>query len=289
MSGQVVVGVDGSPSSLDAVQTAAGEARLRGRGLRVVYAFLWPAMHPPSGPSPLGPVGGELRAGVERVMAEAVQRARTAAPGVATANAVIAGEPRAVLESQSRTAELIVVGNRGLGGFAGLLLGSTAVHLAAHGHCPVMVVRGRKDATGDILLGADGSRAGRPAVDFAFAEASLRGTPLIAFHAWNPRTERALSGPADPRALVCAEERLRDEATRQLAEALSGKQEQYPDVPVHRRLVKAGPRPALIEASGSAQLLVVGARGRGGFPGMLLGSVSQALRRHAQWPVTVVR
>ncbi|MFE7765324.1 universal stress protein [Streptomyces sp. NPDC057438] len=284
----VMAGADGSPSSLEAVETAAHEAELRRCALRLVHAFFWPAMHPPPGPSPLGPPDGGLREMVGRVVAEAVQRARTAAPDVETTNAVIAGEPLSVLERQSRTAELIVVGSRGLGGFAGLLLGSTAVHLAAHSHCPVMVVRGRKDPAGDVLLGADGSPAGRAAVGFAFAEASLRRAHLIAVHAWPPKTERAL-GPQDPLASVFDEDRLHDGAARQLSEALAGWQEKYPDVLVHRRLVKAGPREALIRASGSAQLVVVGARGRGGVSGLLLGSVSQALLHHAQCPVTVVR
>lgn len=284
-----MVGVDGSASSLEAVAAAAREARLRGGRLRVVHAFLWPAMHPPASPSPLGPPESGVRAMVGQVVADAVQRARTVEPEVEVTHAVIAGQPLTVLEHQSSNAALFVVGSRGLGGFAGLLLGSAAVHLAAHGRCPVMVVRGRKNPAGDVLLGADGSPAGSSAVGFAFAEASLRGAHLIAFHAWNLLTERTLGGPADPPTVVFDEERLRDAAARRLAEALSGWQERYPDVPVHRRLVKAGARQALIEASGTAQLLVVGARGRGGLAGLLLGSVSQAVLQHAQCPVTVVR
>lgn len=85
-----------------------------------------------------------------------------------------------------------------------------------------------------------------------------------------------------PGAVTEAEERL-------LAEALAGRRETYPGVPVERRLVRGDTRKALIEASGSARILVVGARGRGGFKGLLLGSVSQAMLHHARCPVVVVR
>lgn len=287
--GPVVVGVDGSPSSLAAVEAAVREARLRGVGLRVVHAFTWPAMHAPLGPSPLGPPEGGMRDMVERMMAEAVKRARTVAPEAEVTRAVIIGEPLTVLEAQSRTAELIVVGSRGRGGFVGLLLGSTAVHLAAHGRCPVLVVRGRPDPTGPVLLAVDGSPAGQTAVAFAFAEASMRGADLVALHTWSTWTDRADSGPGSPLNLVDDLDRLREEEERVMDEALSGRRGKHPDVTVHRRLVRARTRPALIEASGNAQLMVVGARGHGGFTGLLLGSVGQAVLHHAHCPVTVVR
>lgn len=290
MSGPVVVGVDGSESSLAAAEAAAGEASIRGIGLRVVHAFVWPGLHAPLGSSPLGPAEGVLHQLVERRVAEAVVRARAVAPEVDVSHSVIGGEPVGVLAAQSRAAELVVVGSRGLGTFNSLLLGSVAVHLAAHGHCPVMVVRGRPDPTGPVLLAVDGSPAGERAVDFAFAEASLRGAPLLALHAWSTWTEPAHHGPGNPPPTVLYDvDRLRGEEEQLLAEALSGHLPRYPDVTVRRRLVHDRARPALIEASESAQLVVVGARGRGGFAGLLLGSVSQALLHHAHCPVTVVR
>ncbi|WP_320783267.1 universal stress protein [Streptomyces sp. CRN 30] len=289
MSGLVVVGVDGSASGLAAVEVAALEARSRRAALRVVHAFLWPAMHAPLGPSPLGPPEGGLRNMVERLVKEAVERARATAPGTEVEHAVLTGEPLTVLEAQSRTAELVVVGSRGTGGFVGLLVGSTAVHLAAHGRCPVLVVRERPHTGGPVVLGVDGSAAGERAVDFAFAEAALRNAPLVALHAWTtwnapmPAPQDASMPYANARqALPEGEERL-------LAEALTGRQDRYPGVPVERRVVHGRTREALIEASRSAQLLVVGGRGRGGFAGLLLGSVSQALLHHAHCPVAVVR
>jgi nucleotide-binding universal stress UspA family protein len=289
MSGLVVVGVDGSASSLAAVAAAAQEARWRGAGLRLVHAFIWPAMHVQLGPSPLGPPEGGLRNMVERMLTEAEERARTVAPEVDVFRAVVTGEPLTVLEAQSRAADLVVVGSRGMGSFVGLMVGSTAVHLAAHGRCPVLVVREQGEDTGPIMVGVDESSTGAGAVDFAFAEAALRGVDLVALHAWTtwnapmptPQDEAAPYANA-PEALAARKERL-------LSEALAGHQETYPGVNVKREVVHGGTREALIEASRTAQLLVVGARGRGGFAGLLLGSVSQAMLHHAHCPVAVVR
>ncbi|WP_066940085.1 universal stress protein [Streptomyces sp. NBRC 110611] len=288
MSAPVVVGVDGSPSSLDAVEVAVREARLRGCGLKVVHAF-WPSMHVPVSPSLLGPAEAGLREMVERLVAEAVQRARAADPDVKVAKAVVMGEPLRVLEAQSREAALVVVGSRDLGSFRGLLLRSTAVHLAAHARCPVMVVRDRPGPAGWIVLGADGSPAGEAAVDFAFAEAALRGTRVIALHAWTPWSVQA--PPPQDSSMPCAygPGTLADGEERLLAEAVAGRRERYPGVTVEYKVVRSGAREALTEASKSAELLVVGARGRGGIAGLLLGSVSQALLHHAHCPVVVAR
>lgn len=292
MSGPVVVGVDGSPSALAAVDAAAREVRMRDVELRVVHAFTWPAMHAPRGASPLGPPTGGLREAVEHLLAEAVERARTAAPGAEVSHAVITGEALTVLAAQSRSAQLIVVGHRGSGRFRELLLGSTAVHLSAHARCPVMVVRGRPEPAGPVVVAVDGSPQGQAAVAFAFAEAALRGADLLALHAWSTwadHGEHRFGDPVDPVDLIGDADRLRAEEERVLVEALSGHPERYPELTVRTSLVHGRTRPALIEASGSAQLMAVGARGRGGFTGMLLGSVSQAVLHHAHCPVTVVR
>ncbi|MFG3498435.1 universal stress protein [Streptomyces sp. NPDC047928] len=288
----VVVGVDGSPAGLDAVEVAAREARLRRRGLHIVHAFIWPALHVPLGPSPLGPAEGGLRNQAHAIVADAVRRAHAVAPDIEVTNAIVTGEPLTVLEAQSRHVPLVVVGSRGLGSFLGLLLGSTAVHLAAHSHCPVLVARGGVRTGGDIVLGVDGSPEGEAAVGFAFAEASLHGARLVALHAWstwNTWPDRDVRDPGDPPIVSFDKARLRAAEERVLSEVLSGWKATYPDVVVERRLVEERTRPALIEASRSARLTVVGARGRGGFSGLLMGSVSQALLHHAYGPVAVVR
>ncbi|GAA1403396.1 hypothetical protein GCM10009639_48190 [Kitasatospora putterlickiae] len=176
-----------------------------------------------------------------------------------------------MLARHSREAALVVVGSRGLGRFGALLIGSVAVHLAAHADCPVLIVRGRPDPDGPVLVAVDGTGVGAEALGFAFAEASARRAPLTALHIAHPSTGRP------------------DQEERVLAEALAGWREKYPAVEPRSEVVEAHTRPALLEASREAQLLVVGARGRGGFAGLLLGSTSQAMIQHAHCPVVVVR
>jgi nucleotide-binding universal stress UspA family protein len=285
MNRPIIAGVDGSPQSLSAAETAAREAGVRGRPLRVVHGFIWPYMRVPLGPSELGPATGGLRHEAERIVSEAVDRARAAAPGVDVTGEVVTGSAAQALISRSAGAVMIVVGDRGLGAFTGLLAGSVAVHVAAHAACPVMVVRGRAQPSGPILLACDGSPAGEPAVGFAFQEAALRDVELEALHVWRgpaPAEAGDILFPVYDEALVQSEEE------RVLAEALAGWHEKYPDVPVHRRVVHGPVRRTVIEATEHSQLAIVGSRGSGGFAGLLLGSVSQAVLHHAACPLVVV-
>lgn len=275
MNDTVIVGVDGSPSSLAAVDVAAHEALLRGARLRIVHAF--------SRPADLDPM-------IHGALARAEQRAHDRAPGLEIARTVASGETLTVLRSESRHAVLTVVGGRGHGGFGDLLLGSTVVQLAAHGHGPLMVVRGRPGPEGPVLLAVDGSPAGDAAAEFAFAEAALRGAPLVATHVWNTWSEPTpYEGPADPLNVVVDLDRLRERHQRLLEEAVARHRDARPGVAVELRLERGRVRHALLDASREAQLVVSGARGHGGFTGMLLGSVSQALLYHADCPVAVVR
>lgn len=271
MTRLVVSGVDGSASSLAAVEEAAREALWRQAELRIVHGLVLPAtpVHVPMDPSPLGPPDDAFRKAAERLAREAAEHAKRVAPRVNVSQAVMDGDALTVLELQSRTADLVVVGSRGRGGFVGLLLGSTAVFLTAHGQCPVLVVRGRPDASGPIVLGVDGSVAGERAIGFAFAEAALRGAEIVALHACPDRPSRADG--------------------MDLTKVLAGHRERHPSVAVRHVVAHDGPREALIEAGKTAQLTVVGARGRGGFTGLLLGSVSQALLHHGHCPIAVVR
>lgn len=288
MSGPVIAGVDGSPAGMAAAEAAAEEARLREVPLRLVHAYHWPT----------APVGGArlvyepdvdaMRNMAERFMADAASRARSVAPDIDVTTDLLWGEALKVLVRLSHKATLIVVGSRGLGSFTGLLVGSVALHLVAHTHCPVEVVRGRPRPSGDVLLGIDGSPAAQPSVDFAFDEAALRGCGVTAVHAWSEWTTPAQPPPDRSMPYAYEAGMLRDDGERLLAESLAGSGERQPDVPVERRTVRGRPRETLIEGSKHARLLVVGARGRGGFAGLLLGSVSQAALHHADCPVAVV-
>ncbi len=288
MSGAVIAGVDGSPSSMAAAEAAAEEARLRELPLRLVHAYHWPT----------APVGGArlvyepdvdaLRGMAERFMADAASRARSIAPEAEITTDLLWGEALKVLVRLSHQATLIVVGSRGLGSFTGLLVGSVGIHLAAHTHCPVQVVRGRPYPSGDVLLGVDGSPAAQPSVDFAMDEAALRGCGVTAVHAWSDWSTPVQPPPNASMPYAYEPGMLRDDEERLLAEALAGSRERHPEVPVEQRTAQGRPRETLIEGSKRARLLVVGARGRGGFAGLLLGSVSQAALHHARCPVVVV-
>ncbi len=271
----VIVGVDGSSSSLDAADRAAEEARLRGARLRIVHAF--------ARPSDLDPM-------IHGVLAETEQRLHERVPGLEIMRTVVSGDALTVLRTESRHAVLTVLGRRGRSRFGDLLLGSTSMQLAAHGHGPLMVMRGRADPQGPVLLAADGSPAGNAAASFAFTEAALRGAPLMAMHVWNTWSEPTpYEDPGDPLSVVVDLDQLEQRHRRLLEEAMRPWMAAHPDVVVQPRLERGRVRQTLLEATRGAQLVVAGTRGHGGVAGMLLGSVSQALLLHAECPVTVVR
>ncbi|WP_328375895.1 universal stress protein [Micromonospora zamorensis] len=280
----VVVAVDGSTSALEAVRVAAREAVTRGRPLRVVHAFIWSLYGVSLEPAPGAPVNAGFRHQAEQLVAEAVTEASKVAPELAVTGAIVEGAPTPMLLVEARDAALLVLGSRGLGGFGGLLIGSVAVQVSARADCPVLVVKGEARADGPVLVGVDGSDLSAQALGFAFEEASLRGTDLVAVHAWIiPAAPSDLLPIAnDVEALVAEEERV-------LAEAIAGWSERYPDVPVRRRVAYGAPARMLVEESATAQLTVVGARGRGALAGMLLGSVSHTVLHHSHSPVVVVR
>jgi nucleotide-binding universal stress UspA family protein len=148
---------------------------MRGAKLHVVQAFVWPAMHVSSGGSSLGPPERGVQESVEHLLAEAVERALAAAPGVVADQAVIAREAVTALESESRTAQLMVVGHRGSGG-AGLLLGSMSVHPSRRSQpLPGNGGTGPVANDGSVLVAVDGTPHNHRAVTYAFEEASLRG------------------------------------------------------------------------------------------------------------------
>jgi len=242
-------------------------------------------------PLPAGPADGGLRHLAEEMLAEAAAEARSIAPGVDVTTELVVCAPAARLIAESSEAAMIVVGNRGLGGFTGLLIGSVGIQVSAHAHCPVVVVRtGSADevagpAAGQVVAGVDGSDRSEATLDFAFEEASLRGVGLTVLHAWIAPVS---TGPGDMLPVVYDVDVINEDEARLLAETLAGWQEKYPDVPVRRLLLHGPAARELIQLSRGAELLVLGARGRGGFTGLLLGSVSHAAIQHAACPVAVV-
>ncbi|MEV4710853.1 universal stress protein [Micromonospora sp. NPDC049374] len=271
MNRPVVVGVDGSPPSLVAAEHAAQAAVWRSRPLHLVHGYLHPLGYGvPINPYEVGvPAASEDgRKMLEQTAAELVDRW----PGLTVEVRQVAGGPGATLVEESRRAELVVVGSRGLGGFAGLLLGSVGTQVAAHGHCPVLVIRPPDrplPTEGPVLVGVDGSESAELAVGYGAEEAGRRGGTLVLVHV-------ADEGDDDGAAAAL------------LATAGAAARGSHPGLTVEERVIVA-PKPdqALIEATGDAALVVAGSRGRGGFAGLLLGSVSQTLVHHARCPVLI--
>jgi nucleotide-binding universal stress UspA family protein len=244
------------------------------------------------GPSPFGPPDGGLRRIAEDFLLDAATLARAIAPGIEVSTELVVCAAAARLIEESQDAAMIVVGSRGLGGFTGLLVGSVGVQVSSHAHCPVVVVRyGPPDeepgpAAGRVVAGVDGSASSEAVLEFAFEEAAMRGAGLTVMHAW---TAPVSTGPGDLLPLVYDVDSVNEDEARLLSELLAGWQEKYPDVPVRRLVLHRPPAKELVRLSRGAELLVVGARGRGGFRGLLLGSVSHAAIQHASCPVAVVR
>jgi nucleotide-binding universal stress UspA family protein len=270
----MLVGYDGSSGSQQALRWAARQARARKVVLTVCQA--WGPGFPILADDEA--VLGFARRSGERVLAEGLRLAGSIMEATDVRPMLAPGTAAAVLCEHSREADAVVTGARGRGGMAGLLLGSVAEHIAAHAHGAVVVVRGHwspaaEFGRGSVVVGADGSPRCRAAVDFAFGQAALSDVPLLALCA----LADAPGSLADARA-------CQDDFEQTIAEAL----ERYPRVAVHRSVVPGGARSALLAACRDAQLVVVGARGRGGITGMSLGTVSRAVLHHAPCPAAVV-
>ncbi|MET8911314.1 universal stress protein [Micromonospora sp. NPDC004551] len=285
MNRPVVVGVDGSSTSLTAAEHAARAAVARSRPLHVVHGYLHPLGYGvPLNPYDLGVPAPteESRKMLEQVGAELADRH----PGLRVEVRQVAGGPGVTLIEESRRAELVVVGSRGVGGFAGLLLGSVSNQVAQHAHCPALVVRPAEQpipVQGPVLVGVDGSEPAGHAVRLAADEAVRRDAELVLVQVRTP--ER---GAVAPDAAAEATAAAQAESAELLAGAAARIRTDHPVLRVVERPLRGeSPEQALIEASGEAALVVVGSRGRGGFAGLLLGSVSQALVQHAHCPVLV--
>ncbi|MFC8848615.1 MULTISPECIES: universal stress protein [unclassified Micromonospora] len=285
MNRPVVVGVDGSPSSLVAAEHAAQQAAWRSRPLLLVHGYL----HPLGYGVPINPYDVGVPAPTEearRMLDRTADELRGRWPGVDVEVRQVAGGPAATLVAESPRAELVVVGSRGLGGFAGLLLGSVGAQVAGHGRCPVLVVRPQEQPIplgGPVVAGVDGSEPGRLAAVLAADEAARRGTGLVLVHVATVDDARPVPDEVEESGAAARAESadLLDATAAEVTAA-------HPGLTVERRPVRAAkPERALIELSGDAALVVVGSRGRGGFVGLVLGSVSQALVQHAHCPVLV--
>jgi len=283
----VVVGVDGSEAALAALDWAVREAVDRDRRLRIIHAFIWPQFnHVSLGPLPSGPPSSGLRAAAQTIIDEAVRRAATMAPGLLVEAMIHSGASGPVLLAEAENADLMVVGSRGLGGFASLLLGSVSSQLAAHSACSVIITRSptvdRDRSSGDrVVVGVEDPSTSGGTVEFALTEASRLRIPVTMISCVPP--EPALYG------VPLVDQAVLDAQCELLRRTVDEWQPKFPEVQIIDELVRATPGHALVDASRTARLVVVGAGGSGRFRGLHLGSVSQQVLHHASSPVAIVR
>lgn len=281
---RIVVGVDHSEGSLEALEFAVEEAALRGVGLEVVWAW--------SDHLPASDLSGDAIDGVDVGALAQVQLDELVASRIpedidVTVRAVI-DKPESALMDSARSAGLLVVGARGQGGFLGLRLGSVSSKVTNRAQCPVAVVRPRieesdTDTEPRIVVGIDGSESARNALRWALIEATIREVPVIAVNGWMaPAIAVSYPGLMPPiDAMEKAAEELLDAELEVVAQYASG-------VAVHAQPMCAGAASAVIEASRGASLVVVGSRGQGAFIRRLLGSVAQQVLQYADCPAVVV-
>lgn len=283
----ILICVDGSPASDAAVAWAAREAVMRKLPVTLMHAVA-----PVVVEWPVGQLYDEMPEWQHDDARHVIDQARKTLSATLTGEQppetrteiAYSGVVPALIEA-SKDAWMIVAGSQGLGAMGRLLLGSVTTGLMHYAHCPVAVIHSDAAsvpaAGAPVLVGIDGSPASEAATALAFDEASRRGVGLRALHVWSDVAVFPVLG-------MDWRDRER-EGQEILAERLAGWQEQYPEVGVERLLFCDKPSHWLLKESEHAQLVVVGSRGRGGFPGMLLGSVGSAVAQSARVPVIVVR
>ncbi|MFI6760104.1 universal stress protein [Micromonospora sp. NPDC050417] len=293
MSRPILVGYDGSEGAARALDWALDEASRTGEPVQLAYAFEWMTAGAWIGPGP-GPgtwPDETTRRAVEGMVAAAVDQAVASHPGLDVRGEVLESPATMGLRERSADATMVVLGSRGHGGFTGLLAGSTTIALSAHAHCPVVVVpstappgsTGADDpARGRVVVGTDGSPYSQLALGWAIERAAPRGAPVHAVRVWTESTTRWRPAESDPSEMSRAEQ---DAVDQQLVDW----RRRFPDLSITGEVVAGHPVEVLVEASRRARLLVVGSRGRGGFRGLLLGSVSQQVLHHTECPAVVVR
>ena len=285
----VVVAVDGSEDSFRAAEWAALEARRQSRPLRIVSA---PAVVPRLHSYQASPavIANALRGIAAQALGAAITRCEEVAPGLPVTTDLLSGEPALAVTACDADASMLVVGSRGAGGFAAMLLGSVSRYVASRAACPVVVVRDESMAVHrEIAVGIRDPQYTGGALAFAFEEAALRGADLVAVHTWYwiPAAPRAAGDaaaglPTDDPARISAE------SDRQLAAALARWHDKYPTVNVRRDVIHGHPARVLASYSARADLVVLGRHRHphGADPG--IGSVQHAVLDHAHGPVAII-
>ena len=284
---KIIVGVDESAGAASALQWAVEEGAIRGWPVEAALAWGLLDQHHPKPETPFDPDYGaedarEALAGyVEAAVGDAAVQRR-----------VINDLPaRGLLELVDvEEASLVVVGSRGFGGLRASVLGSVSYECVHRSTKPIVVVRDGMDhrrpgAARRVVVGIDGSPASLEALEWAVEAAVARRAELRVVHAWHlPYVGTDIYGGM----LAVDPDTFEDVARKVVDDALAKVDTRGLDVPMTTCVVHDGAAPAVLAAAAEADLVVVGARGTGGFTGLLLGSASNQIVHHAPCPVVVV-
>ncbi|MFI7498547.1 universal stress protein [Streptomyces sp. NPDC049687] len=294
----ITVGLDGSPESRAAAEWAAREAGLRDLPLKLLH--IWEPVPEPMAQAPL--LGAETQQHwSERIPREAAEGIGLRHPGVEVIREQTAGHPGDVLAEAAKSAELLVLGSRGLSGIGGFMVGSVGLSAVAHAERPVVLVRALEVAADEhepdpagvpsaatpfrpVVLGLDVEHPDETLIGFAFDAALRRATSLRVVYGWNPPPYYAYGTPANP----ALHEALALSAAEAVAEVLRPWRTKFPDVEVAEESRYGSAAVHVVDASRNASLVVVGRRIRRSPFGAHIGHVTHAVLHHATAPVAVV-
>ncbi|MBT1181585.1 universal stress protein [Bifidobacterium sp. CP2] len=279
----ILVGVDGSNASYKAAWWAANYAKHAGLTLQIVCAYSLPSYAAVSFDATYTAMGDDNAAHSDAQEILSKAKAIADEQGVEAATLIVTGDPASVFVELSRNYNLIVIGNRGKGGLAERLLGTTSSSLPAYAYCPIVVVP-YTDDDGNLMhlnntitkvaVGSDESKWGLKALEISADFA----------HAWGAELDVISAAPQ----VKGADDAVYESYMEDLETRVKPLEEQYPDLVINKRIVPGSAVDTLTKASYDHDVVVVGSRGRGGFTGLLLGSISQGLLQHAAGPVYVV-
>jgi nucleotide-binding universal stress UspA family protein len=280
---RVVVGVDASRHAARAADWAAREATQHGLPLHVIHALDADPSSALFGPGAHSTHVHAVTQAGEQLLAEVKHKALTAQPSLEVTTELVHQSAAGALVLASAQAELLVVGTRGRGGFAGLALGSVSARVVAHAHCPVVVLRAhdqRKATNGDVVLGMQADQAEETML-FAFEQAARAGVGVRALHGWAPY-------PGVAQGYVSDTDILARQAAERMVEGLAPVREKFPHVHVTISVKRGHPAAVLADASAEARLVVVGAHRHLGPLSLGIGPVIHGLLGHAYCPIAVV-
>jgi nucleotide-binding universal stress UspA family protein len=291
MSMKIIVGVDGSEPSFEALRWAVHEARRRDADISIVSCYSVPAYGGfGGGVYPSSVDVDTMKEAAAAVVGRAVEAVAEIDPKLNVDAFTLLASPVLGVTEAAVEGDEIVVGATGHSGLVAGLLGSVAAGVTHRAHVPVIVVPAKSpvefgDSMKKIVVGVDGSPEALLALDWAYRQAQVSGADLTVVHAWvypYPVTE------ASPRELRKPMEFDAQNELQASVDSLGPRLTGGP-VAVHAKLRDDTPVEALLAECADADLLVVGSRGRGGLRSRLLGSVSHTLVQHALCPVVVIR